>query len=336
VSIVLTALTRGNIVQVSDRLMTYVKGDGSVHYEDGHNKAILFEGHTLFGLIGAGQIEGLATDEWLEERLASGRDTESSLKAIEIGLKRSFPPGSSALAFIGGMWACDDPECTELSSRLIGVSNCTNPDGYEISVQSDFHFFGHGLPPDRSSQIAQAPGHLTPDEFTALEVQVEYLAENGDDPAAIAEALVAEAFNVAKREDTVGSELMVSSLPKKALQTMLREKRQMSFFASWPTPEAASFAIAHPNGDREFLSPRVVGARNWRARDFSFKKSGKALVMQGTYMRGTPPVSIPVFHVGAAALAHHGQRTSSPNERTGRNDPCWCGSDKKFKKCHGR
>ena len=21
---------------------------------------------------------------------------------------------------------------------------------------------------------------------------------------------------------------------------------------------------------------------------------------------------------------------------TGRNDPCWCGSDKKFKKCHGR
>jgi preprotein translocase subunit SecA len=22
-------------------------------------------------------------------------------------------------------------------------------------------------------------------------------------------------------------------------------------------------------------------------------------------------------------------------ERIGRNDPCWCGSGKKFKKCHG-
>jgi len=23
------------------------------------------------------------------------------------------------------------------------------------------------------------------------------------------------------------------------------------------------------------------------------------------------------------------------NEKIGRNDPCWCGSGKKFKKCHG-
>ena len=26
---------------------------------------------------------------------------------------------------------------------------------------------------------------------------------------------------------------------------------------------------------------------------------------------------------------------ASPHEKTGRNDPCWCGSGKKFKKCHG-
>jgi preprotein translocase subunit SecA len=26
---------------------------------------------------------------------------------------------------------------------------------------------------------------------------------------------------------------------------------------------------------------------------------------------------------------------ASPREKTGRNDPCWCGSGKKFKKCHG-
>ena len=26
---------------------------------------------------------------------------------------------------------------------------------------------------------------------------------------------------------------------------------------------------------------------------------------------------------------------SSPNQKLGRNDPCWCGSGKKFKKCHG-
>jgi preprotein translocase subunit SecA len=29
------------------------------------------------------------------------------------------------------------------------------------------------------------------------------------------------------------------------------------------------------------------------------------------------------------------QRVVSDAEKLGRNDPCWCGSGKKFKKCHG-
>jgi preprotein translocase subunit SecA len=29
------------------------------------------------------------------------------------------------------------------------------------------------------------------------------------------------------------------------------------------------------------------------------------------------------------------QRTVDEHEKLGRNDPCWCGSGKKFKKCHG-
>jgi preprotein translocase subunit SecA len=40
---------------------------------------------------------------------------------------------------------------------------------------------------------------------------------------------------------------------------------------------------------------------------------------------------------GPAATGVLQQQTvrSSPNEKIGRNDPCWCGSGKKFKKCHG-
>jgi preprotein translocase subunit SecA len=26
---------------------------------------------------------------------------------------------------------------------------------------------------------------------------------------------------------------------------------------------------------------------------------------------------------------------ASEHDKLGRNDPCWCGSGKKFKKCHG-
>ncbi|MGH7690039.1 MAG: SEC-C metal-binding domain-containing protein, partial [Gemmatimonadaceae bacterium] len=32
---------------------------------------------------------------------------------------------------------------------------------------------------------------------------------------------------------------------------------------------------------------------------------------------------------------HVEQRRVSADEQIGRNDPCWCGSGKKFKKCHG-
>jgi len=30
------------------------------------------------------------------------------------------------------------------------------------------------------------------------------------------------------------------------------------------------------------------------------------------------------------------QRQVSERDKVGRNDPCWCGSGQKFKKCHGR
>jgi preprotein translocase subunit SecA len=31
-----------------------------------------------------------------------------------------------------------------------------------------------------------------------------------------------------------------------------------------------------------------------------------------------------------------GQVVKADHERLGRNQPCWCGSGKKFKMCHGR
>jgi preprotein translocase subunit SecA len=38
---------------------------------------------------------------------------------------------------------------------------------------------------------------------------------------------------------------------------------------------------------------------------------------------------------GAATTVATGQRTVPEQQKVGRNDPCWCGSGKKFKKCHG-
>ena len=38
---------------------------------------------------------------------------------------------------------------------------------------------------------------------------------------------------------------------------------------------------------------------------------------------------------GGGGMVMTQQRVTSEHEKLGRNDPCWCGSGKKFKKCHG-
>jgi len=40
-------------------------------------------------------------------------------------------------------------------------------------------------------------------------------------------------------------------------------------------------------------------------------------------------------HGEPEAAAYVEQRRVSSDEQLGRNDPCWCGSGKKFKRCHG-
>ncbi|MGH3031468.1 MAG: SEC-C metal-binding domain-containing protein, partial [Gaiellaceae bacterium] len=37
----------------------------------------------------------------------------------------------------------------------------------------------------------------------------------------------------------------------------------------------------------------------------------------------------------ATSVATSGQRVASEWDKVGRNDPCPCGSGKKYKKCHG-
>jgi SEC-C motif len=51
------------------------------------------------------------------------------------------------------------------------------------------------------------------------------------------------------------------------------------------------------------------------------------------------PVEGPLEEVDVADLDNRSWRNSTvrkPRDKLGRNDPCWCGSGAKFKKCHGR
>jgi preprotein translocase subunit SecA len=45
---------------------------------------------------------------------------------------------------------------------------------------------------------------------------------------------------------------------------------------------------------------------------------------------------VPGGRAGDPAQAVTGQVVKGDHEKLGRNQPCWCGSGKKFKMCHGR
>ncbi len=53
-------------------------------------------------------------------------------------------------------------------------------------------------------------------------------------------------------------------------------------------------------------------------------------IMAGLLRRGYPAAQV------MQVLADEDGRSAQASAKTGRNDPCPCGSGRKFKKCHGR
>jgi preprotein translocase subunit SecA len=51
------------------------------------------------------------------------------------------------------------------------------------------------------------------------------------------------------------------------------------------------------------------------------------------YQRGDEPVGATATGGSPAPAAKAAPANTGP--KVGRNDPCWCGSGKKFKRCHG-
>jgi tetratricopeptide (TPR) repeat protein len=77
----------------------------------------------------------------------------------------------------------------------------------------------------------------------------------------------------------------------------------------------------HPQAERLALMEEATG--------------NLAELRRGRIPEYVPNVSLTGSGVPAPAAAPAGQRTSAP-PKIGRNDPCPCGSGKKYKHCHGR
>jgi preprotein translocase subunit SecA len=65
------------------------------------------------------------------------------------------------------------------------------------------------------------------------------------------------------------------------------------------------------------------------------EQAQQELAQQPQPQQGNGNVQYEHESVNALGLSPVAVQTSSPHTKVGRNDPCWCGSGKKFKKCHG-
>ena len=92
-------------------------------------------------------------------------------------------------------------------------------------------------------------------------------------------------------------------------------------------------APAAPTFDR--ASAEYVGAPRTRCRACVGMRRGRR---RGRRRAGTPPLTPAAEQAPSCAgrAARWQPIVKGEHEKIGRNQPCWCGSGKKFKLCHGR
>jgi hypothetical protein len=133
--------------------------------------------------------------------------------------------------------------------------------------------------------------------------------------------LVTAVRQVADDTGYVGKGVMLNCLPRVAVLRGMFEK-QLILIAGEPNPEVGTFLyIPHDApAPADLLGPNAAFSNGSQMSGF----------------RSTGPLGETGFVLGYGEQrrAAVGQRVRAA-PKLGRNDPCWCGSGKKFKRCHG-
>jgi len=111
------------------------------------------------------------------------------------------------------------------------------------------------------------------------------------------------------------------------LNAAIREEVVFTLFHAELAPEDAELLAmqdGHANG----------GGLEYEHQSFAGADAIAAAGMAGGEVGGSVSTAGAALAGGGASVIT-GQRTVSERQKLGRNDPCWCGSGKKYKKCHG-
>jgi hypothetical protein len=260
-TLVLTALTEHEVIQVSDRRFTYVKGGSVVRRDDEKNKAVLFCGRLMFGFTGLGEL-GIErqTDMWLAGRICdviAGHDQPGdqgtvlhgvASKATELFRKPRYR--GHRHAFVGAGWARFNPQDREAPAQLDEfqpylaiVSNFHDEERELARPASEFSLHTRILGQDEGVFVFDAPHHLSETERQQLKTDLSE-ADKARDLNAMISILGGTVRGVAARDDGVGQGLMINCLPRATLGA-----DELMVVASEPLASAQTFLYVPPSGD---------------------------------------------------------------------------------------
>ncbi len=259
---ILSALTRHEVIQVSDRRFTYYRGGKVVDYDDEKNKAVLFCGRLLLGFAGFGDLgTERQSDLWLASRICDvigENDTGDQgvllegirLESTELFRKPRYR--GKRHAFVGVGWARFVTEPTKTPAQphefrpyLALISNFHDRAGRELrSVSDEFSIWMRVLQDSGAGFVFDVPNHLSRAEMDELTSRLA-TADQARDPEALVGLMGEQIKVVAERDDGVGHGLMITSLPRSSLGT----GPGVFTVASGPMPDTQTFLYVPPSGD---------------------------------------------------------------------------------------
>jgi hypothetical protein len=251
----------------------------------------------------------------------AGQDVDDALNATGMMFAQYLAQHASyrdqRLAFVGVGWTAVPP--APRSPLLMWTSNSMDSRGaWDTHVDAGFTAGTVGLLPDEPVLILVSGAGLSDEQADQLRLDLFGIVTATGDPEPVARCLIRHIRIAASTNPLIGSGLMVNCIPF----ACGRPGGEIMFIGGLPQSDMRTFTYV-PAGQTTgpYLGPHVVGSGGERMQDF------QALGQPGTFGfsygqgRGDQPKSVV------------GQRVNMSD--VGRNDPCWCGSGKKFKRCHG-
>ena len=253
-TLILNCLTDDYVLQVSDRRLTFAGGSRSGQVmDDDRNKAVVWNGIIAFAYTGVTPVDDENTDIWL---------TRTLIDAAKAGLSLELPPllsflrdsATSAFArlarlhgrtfhhtFVGIGWAQRDQG--QILPFICSISNELDENGSWLAqAQTTFNWRGHAVSgSDTLLQFSSAGQPLDTAHVNRIQRELRRVIKGGAGPQSATRFLVEAVRSVARRNKTVGSNLMVTCLPRKPAERAILGERSISLASASPKLEFNSF-----------------------------------------------------------------------------------------------